>query len=122
MNRDKYKEDFKNIKFEDLDEVEKEFYECFNITERNGECEYFSGNIGYPPISSKMLIDLLALENKIMLEGLGVCSLVSGSSYNEVKNSILKDAIRPFKFTRWKPDTELDRELQDFYNAVRELF
>lgn len=88
-------------------EIEKKFYDAFDISEIRNETAYFTGNIGYKTITAVTLIQLIAILNKHLSQGLGTCILISGCDVFEVYEDILSQCIKDSK---------------NIYEDVRELF
>ncbi len=117
--------------------IEEEFYKCFGIEPKiiipncircwygtcvlsekqckkknKQKCKDFKGNeieYQYPPISDKMLLELICILNKHYSEHYQIASMIVGKNIEEVKKSILNDCIEQCKH-------------KDFKHQVQSLF
>ena len=91
-------------------QIEKEFFEamevgtidceiCLGKIHEDLPCDYmlspckYSKNRPYPPITPAIVLELIAILNEALAQGLGVCSLVCGDTKEKIINGILKDCV-----------------------------
>ena len=79
--------------------VEQKFFECFGIEpkyiEGENTMEYSYGKLEYPPITDRVLLELICIANKECIYGYsdyGGCYLI-GETIEEIKESLLTDLI-----------------------------
>lgn len=93
-------------------ELEKQFFETFGIEPDTSEVAYFTGNMGYPQITDRQLLDLYC----ICCKAFNLLNINSSVAFEfdveDLKNRILKRLI-------WVNDTYKNKEIK---HQVQELF
>ena len=93
-------------------ELEEKFFETFGIEPDTSEVAYFTGNMGYPKITDRQLLDLYC----ICCKAFNLLNINSSVAFEfdveDLKNRILKRLI-------WVNDTYKNKEIK---HQVQELF